>query len=196
MSFPSGRRCFGHPHSLYAQAVRVVLVDPVRSLPPSLLRCRSSREICTVPMCALYPSSQWSILLFLFGSSFLAEALPPSFGFRSGYLPLPLSADARLLQVSSLVDDLPSLSCSLLSCRCFCCQGCFGPFSSRCFAAIAAGCSSRLIWGGRFVPPWSCLLCRQPLCRFSLFVWALRLEVPSPCLFFVLWFVSSCLPLS
>ena len=138
MSFPSGRRCFGHPHSLYAQAVRVVLVDPVRSLPPSLLRCRSSREICTVPMCALCPSSQWSVLLFLFGSSFLAEALPPSFGFRSGYLPLPLSADARLLQVSSLVDDLPPLPCSLLSCRCFCCRGCFGPFSGGlCFAAVA-----------------------------------------------------------
>jgi hypothetical protein len=32
--------------------------------------------------------------------------------------------------------------------------------------------------------------------RPSLFVWALRLEVPSPCLFFVLWFVSSCLQLS
>ena len=117
MSFPSGRRCFGHPHSLYAQAVRVVLVDPMRSLPPSLLRRRSSREICTVPICALYPSSQWSVLLFLFGSSFLAEALPPSFGFHGGYLPLPLSVDARLLQVSSLVDALPPLSCWLLSCR-------------------------------------------------------------------------------
>ena len=119
MSFPSGRRCFGHPHSLYAQAVRVVLVDPVRSLPPSLLRCRSSREICTVPMYALYPSSQWSVLLFLFGSSFLVEALPSSFGFRGECLLLPFSADAWLLQISSLVDALPPLSRWLLSCRCF-----------------------------------------------------------------------------
>jgi hypothetical protein len=69
-------------------------------------------------MCALYPSSQWSVL-FLFGSSFLAEALPPSFGFRGGYLPLPLLADAWRLQVSSLVDALPLLSHWLLSCRCF-----------------------------------------------------------------------------
>jgi hypothetical protein len=33
-------------------------------------------------------------------------------------------------------------------------------------------------------------------CRPNLFVWVLRLEVPSPCLFFVLWFVPSSLPLS
>ena len=86
MSFPSERCCFGHHHSLCAQAVRVILVDPVRLLPPSLLCCWSSREICTVPMCAPYPFSQWYVLLFLFGSSFLAEALQPSFGFRGGYL--------------------------------------------------------------------------------------------------------------
>jgi len=40
--------------------------------------------------------------------------------------------------------------------------------------------------------------CVDFLCfyRPSLFVSVLRLAVPSPCLFFVLWFVSSCLPLS
>jgi len=46
------------------------------------------------------------------------------------------------------------------------------PSLADAFAAVAAGCSSRLIWGGRFVPPWSCLLCRQPLCRFPLFLQA------------------------
>ena len=79
-----------------------------------------------------------------------------------------------------------------------CCRGCFGPFSGGlCFAAVAV--DARLGLSGVDVLCHHGLAfyvgnhCVDVFCSYrpSLFVWALRLAVPSPCLFFMLWFVSS-----